>query len=92
MNRAEARSLLTEVKRSTLKDPAAEVKDSLLDYIMSKFDLSNDGQLERTELLPAVKKYKALMLHDQKLQALFERHDTDGTKRLSPPIKWRSEP
>ena len=33
------------------------------------------AQVERSELMPAVKRYKALLRHDAKLKDLFDRHD-----------------
>ena len=87
MNREEMRSLLTGVKREFSKDPTAEVKDELLDRIMTLFDVSEDGQIERRDLLKAVKKYKAMVRFDmeqqQALKQLFERHDKDKSGQLS---------
>ncbi len=60
MNRDEMRALLTDVKRNLLDDPSAEVDDQLFEKIEQKFDLSGDGDIERSEVLPAVKRYKAL--------------------------------
>jgi len=74
-NRVEVKALLTEVKRNALNDPAAEVREELLEKICTWYDKSKDGNIERSELLPAVKKYKALLKHDEKLHALFEKHD-----------------
>ena len=80
LNQDETRALLTDVKREMLKDPAAEVDPKILDRVMKKFDYSGDGQIERTELATAVKKYKAFLKH----QDLFERHDKDKTGVLTP--------
>jgi len=87
MDRGDVRSLLSSVKRELTKDPSAEVADELLDRIMTKYDKSGDGQLERTELLPAVKKYKSILQQTiqekKRLKELFERHDADKTKQLT---------
>ena len=50
---------------------------------MAKFDYSKDGQIERTEVLPAVKRYRALLQHEVKMNALFDKHDTDASGVLS---------
>ena len=77
MNREEVGALLTAIKREDLGEPDAIVDEKLVDQIISKFDVTKDGEIERTELLPAVKKYRALLRHKGKLEALFQRHDTD---------------
>jgi Ca2+-binding EF-hand superfamily protein len=84
MDRDEIKALLTDVKRDATGDPAAEVKPELLDEIMTKFDLSADGEIERPELIPAVRRYKALLKHDAALRRLFAKHDTDKTGVLPP--------
>jgi len=84
MARTEIAAVLTAVKREMLSDPNEVVKEELLDKIMAMFDLSNDGQIERSEVLPAIKRYKALLRHDVKLQTLFETHDRDKSGSLSP--------
>ena len=84
LSQDEVRALLTDVKRDMLQDPTAEVAPELLEKIMKTFDLSGDGQIERTELVGAVKKYKALLRHQQRLKELFERHDKDMSGVLSP--------
>lgn len=63
---------------------AQEVREELLALIIEKYDKSKDGEIERADLLPAVRKYSALLKYDIKLTALFAKHDTDNTKRLSP--------
>lgn len=84
MNREEVGALLTAIKREDLGEPDAIVDEKLVDQIISKFDVTKDGEIERTELLPAVKKYRALLRHKGKLEELFKRHDTDHSGRLSP--------
>ena len=46
-----------------MEDPAAVVDEALLERIVSTFDLSGDGEIERAEVLPAVKRYKASLKH-----------------------------
>lgn len=83
-NKDEMRSLLTEVKREALSDPSAVVREELLDKIVTRYDLSGDGQIERAQLLIAVKKYRALLLHEERLQNLFLEHDVDQSGVLKP--------
>ena len=87
MDRNDVGSLLSSIKRELTKDPSTEVTADLLDLIMTKYDRSGDGQLERSELLPAVKKYKSMLQQTLEEKAymleLFERHDADQTKRLT---------
>ena len=60
------------------------MREELLNKIIGSFDLSGDGEIEREQLIPAVKKYQALLLHDLRLAELFTKHDTDSTNTLSP--------
>ena len=76
-SRDEFKNVLTEVKREALEDTAAVVRDEMLEKIYAKYDLNHDGQMERTEVLKAIKQYKALLKNEGKLQALFDKHDTD---------------
>ena len=46
MNREELRNLMTAVKREVTSDPAAIVKESNMEKIISWYDLSGDGQIE----------------------------------------------
>ena len=89
-DREEMRSLLIEVKRETLNDPSAIVGDRLLDKIVNQFDVSGDGQIERTEVLKAVKKFKAIIKHEAafikheaRLQALLDSFDADKSGSLT---------
>ena len=84
LNQDETRALLNDVKRDVLKDPTAEIQPVILERIMKKFDYSGDGQIERTELATAVKKYKGFLRHQGKIQDLFERHDKDNSGELTP--------
>ena len=61
LNKEETRKLLTSVKREQLGDPTAEVKEELLDKIIGKFDFSGDGNIEKADLIGAVKKYLSLI-------------------------------
>lgn len=81
-SRDEFKSVLTEVKREALGDPTAAVRDEMLDRIVSTYDLSHDGTVHRTEVLRAVKRYRALLKHDAWLQALFDKHNVDGSAAL----------
>ena len=87
MDRSEVCGLLTSVKRELTKDPSAEVYDEILDKIIMRYDKSGDGQLERSEILPAVRKYKSVLrqkLDEQRAMLdLFQRHDVDQSKRLT---------
>ena len=82
MNREELRNLMTAVKREVTSDPAAIVKESNMEKIISWYDLSGDGQIERTELLPAIKKYKSLLKHEVYITELFAKHDADHSGTL----------
>lgn len=82
MNREELRKLMTAVKREVTSDPAAIVKESNMEKIISWYDLSGDGQIERTELLPAIKKYKSLLKHEVYITELFAKHDADHSGTL----------
>ena len=76
-DRAQFKNLLTEVKRETLNDPAAEVRKELLDEIIMLYDYSNDNCIERSEVLNAVKKYKFLLQNDDQMHELIQRHDVE---------------
>ena len=82
MNREELRNLMTAVKQEVTSDPAAIVKESNMEKIISWYDLSGDGQIERTELLPAIKKYKSLLKHEVYITELFAKHDADHSGTL----------
>ena len=83
LNKEETRNLLTSVKREQLGDPTAEVKEELLDKIIGKFDFSGDGNIEKADLIGAVKKYKALLRHSEKMSELFAKFDKDKSGVLS---------
>ena len=50
-SRDEFKNVLTEVKQEALNDPAAVVRDDMLDKIYATYDLNHDGHIERTEVL-----------------------------------------
>jgi len=90
LDREGVRALLSEVKREMTQDPAAEVKEELLDRIMVPFD---GKPVAHHQLLPAVKRYRAMLQHDLNnalaLQQLFDKHDSGrkssaGERALTP--------
>ena len=83
LNKEETIKLLTHIHQQSTGDPSASAPAELVDKIMAKFDYSKDGQIERTEVLPAVKRYRALLQHEVKMNALFDKHDTDASGVLS---------
>ena len=55
----EASKLLSDVKRDM--SLALPIQPDLLSRILRSFDLNGDKNIERTEVMAAVKKYKALL-------------------------------
>ena len=76
MNKDEMRNLLTEVKRQILGDQAV-LREENLDAVMAKMDKNGDGEVLREHVLPAIKKYKALLAQSEELSEMFRRHDKD---------------
>lgn len=76
-NKDEMGKVLTEVKRKVTADPAAEVKDEMVTKIFKLYDFNDDHEIERSEVLRAVKKYRFLLKHNVELESLFEKHDTN---------------
>lgn len=56
-----------------MDDPTAVVDEALLTRIIGTFDLSGDGEIERAEVLPAVKRYKASLKHINNLTEMCDR-------------------
>ena len=83
MSKDEMRDVLTAVKRDTLGDPQAVVKESILDEVMAYADVSKDGQIERQHLLAAIKKFKSHMMESENMNALFTKHDVSKTGDLN---------
>ena len=77
------RDVLAAVKRDTMNDPAAVVKEEILDEVMKYADVSGDGQIERQHLLAAIKKYKSRMMEHEHMAALFAKHDADKSGDLN---------
>ena len=81
LSRDEVKAMLTEVKREVTGDAASIVVDALLDKVLKA--TPDPNVLTRTEVLPAIKKYKAFLKHETGLNQLFERYDTDHDGQLS---------
>ena len=75
----EARNLLNAVGEEFGQDNP--IKDDRLEQIMKKY-AGVDGELDRTEVLVAVKRYKAILKADAKLKEQFIKHDADGDGNL----------
>ena len=84
LNKEETNNLLSAIKREYTGNAADTVGEALLNKIMDKFDYSNDGSIEKKEIVPAVKRYRALLKHELMLNELFAKHDTDNSGELSP--------
>ena len=83
MSRDEMREVLTAVKRDTLGDQSAVVREEILDEVMKYADVSGDGQIERQHLLAAIKKYKSRMMETAHMDALFAKHDVSNSGDLN---------
>ena len=83
--RDEMKALLTTIKRDALNDPTAEVKDKLLDRVMTKFGTEGDGGVgvDRFNAANAVKRYQAWLKHETRLQELFDESDKDKSGVLT---------
>lgn len=82
-DREEMRGVLTEAKRSTLGDASAVVRDEVLDNIMNRYDANGNGQLDRSEVLAAVKKYMGFIKHEGKMEAILRTFDADKSGTLN---------
>ena len=83
MSRDEMREVLTAVKRDTLGDQSAVVREEILDEVMKYADVSGDGQIERQHLLAAIKKYKSRMMETAHMDAFFAKHDVSNSGDLN---------
>lgn len=82
INRDEMRALLTKVEQFISKNEAAVVDDEILEEIMKSMDKDHDGEVEKKHVLPAIRKYKALIKHREHIQAIFSKHDKDHSSSL----------
>ena len=78
----EFKSLMSDLKRQDTGDSAAVVSDELCERMLKECKTLDDGALSKTELTWTVKKYRALLKYEKKMEELFAKHDLDKNKVL----------